>query len=255
MQTAIMSDKLSVLKFFYATLLQIWRFILIFAEMERKKLWNRLSWQVLWGVLLLSGFVSLSSCKADKADGEHRSIFPPDCQLRAGDVVFRRGGSMMSHSVIILDAHGQYSHVGIVVDSAGVPMIVHAVPGEPDFDGDVDRVKMDSPERFFDIQRASRGEVCRMDDSLAAAGAADVARRIYNRHTLFDHAYNGNDTTRMYCTELIIYAYKQQGIDLESGEAEHVELPGFKIDCYFPSQVYESPLLYSVARFSDDIQE
>ena len=223
--------------------------------MERKKRWNMLLRQFLSGVILLTGFLSLMSCKADKAGGEHRSILPSDCQLRAGDVVFRRGGSIVSHSVIILDAHGQYSHVGIVVDSAGVPMIVHAVPGEPDFDGDVDRVKMESPTSFFDIQRASRGEVCRMDDSLAAARAADVARRIYERRTLFDHSYDNNDTTRMYCTELVIHAFERQGVNLASGETEHVELPGFKVDCYFPSQVYESPLLHSVAQFSDDVQE
>ena len=232
--------------------LRIWGFILIFAEMERKKPWNVLQRRGWSGILLLSIFFSLLSCKSEVAEGNHRSIMPRDCQLRAGDVVFRRGGSIISHSVVLLDAHGQYSHVGIVVDSAGVPMIVHAVPGEPDFDGDVDRVKMETPESFFDVQRASRGEVCRVKDSLVAARAAEVARQIYDRHTLFDHDYDVNDTTRMYCTELVIYAYKRQGIELAKGEAEHVELPGFKVDCYFPSQVYESPYLHSVVKFLDD---
>ena len=128
-------------------------------------------------------------------------------------------------------------------------MVVHAVPGEPDFDGDPDRVKMEPADRFFDEQRAVCGEVCRLDDQRSALCAADVARRIYDRHTLFDHAYDATDTARMYCTELIIYAYRQQGVELVVGEPEHVELPGFKVDCFFPSQVYESPLLHSVARF------
>ena len=208
-----------------------------------------LSWRLADGVMLLAAILLLWSCRAEKADAGHRSILPCDVRLRAGDVVFRRGGSVMSHSVVLLDAHGQYSHVGIVVDSAGVPMVVHAVPGEPDFEGDVDRVKMERPAEFFDAQRASCGEVCRLDDSVAAAGAARVALQVYERRTLFDHHYDTADTASMYCTELVIHAYRRQGLELVDTEAGHVELPGFTFDCYFPSHVYESHLLHSVVRF------
>ena len=75
-------------------------------------------------------------------------IMPDDCTLHTGDVVFRRGSGLTSRTVIALDEKGEYSHVGIVVDSAGVKMVVHAVPDEPDFEGDPDRVKMDTPEQF-----------------------------------------------------------------------------------------------------------
>ena len=34
------------------------------------------------------------------------------------------------------DRGGSYSHVGMVVDSCGVMMVVHAVPDEPDYEGD-----------------------------------------------------------------------------------------------------------------------
>ena len=44
-----------------------------------------------------------------------------------------------SQAVLLAEKDGAYSHTGIVVDSAGVLMIVHAVPGEPDFEGDEDR--------------------------------------------------------------------------------------------------------------------
>ena len=97
-------------------------------------------------IWLASLAVVLVSC--EERVGE-RSILPDDFTLRAGDVVFRRGEGITSRVVLATDANGNYSHVGIVVDSAGSKMIVHAVPGEPDFDGDADRVKMDTPGRFF----------------------------------------------------------------------------------------------------------
>ena len=114
----------------------------------------------------------LSSC--EKREIFH-SIMPASVKLHSSDVVFRRGMSLTSHAVIAADAQGNYSHVGIVVDSAGKKMIVHAVPGEPDFDGDVDRVKMDVPEKFFSSEYASKGEVCRPTDETMAAKAAQTA--------------------------------------------------------------------------------
>lgn len=54
---------------------------------------------------------------------------PDDCQLKTGDVVFRRGSGLTSHVVLAADVNGNYSHLGIVVDSAGIKMVVHAVPG------------------------------------------------------------------------------------------------------------------------------
>lgn len=181
---------------------------------------------------------------------QHFCIMPADCQLHEGDIVFRRGGSMMSRSVVALDAHGQYSHVGIVVDSAGCPMVVHAVPGEPDYGGDVDRVKMDTPERFFSSENAVVGEVCRHADTLVARQAAREAWRVYRRNILFDHDYDAADTTRMYCTELVVHAYERAGCRLTEAPPRRISLPGLHVDCYFPSDVYDCSQLQSVRKFN-----
>ena len=77
-------------------------------------------------------------------DAPH-SLLPDGSDLRPGDLLFRRGTSMASRGVVLADGNGRYSHVGIVVDSAGTMMVVHAVPDEPDYEGDPDRVKMDKP--------------------------------------------------------------------------------------------------------------
>lgn len=178
--------------------------------------------------------------------GTPRCILPEDCTLHTGDLVFRRGGGVTSHTVIALDKKGEYSHVGIVVDSAGVKMVVHAVPDEPDFEGDPDRVKMDSPETFFSSIHARLGEVCRPKDSLVACRTAEEAMKVYLRHTLFDHAYDDSDTTRMYCTELVVHAFRKAGVELVGEKRHDVDIPILKMECIFPSDLLESDYLESV---------
>ncbi len=150
----------------------------------------------------------LASC----GEKEQRSILPEGCELRAGDVVFRRGSGLTSRAVLAADRNGAYSHIGIVVDSCGVMMVVHAVPGEPDYEGDPDRVKMDTPQRFFSSMNARIGEVKRLcGDSATAARAARFAMEVYRRGTLFDHDYDDSDTTKMYCCELVDFVYRKPG--------------------------------------------
>lgn len=179
----------------------------------------------------------------------YKCAIPSEVRLREGDVVFRRGGGMESYIVMAVDRKGHYSHVGIVVDSAGFPMIVHAVPGEPDFNGDLDRVKMDAPEHFFSSEFTSTGEVCRIADTAVAGRAAQAALAVYKRKTLFDHEYDDRDTTRMYCTELIVYAYNRAGLSLVSDERHEVCLLTFSANCIFPSDIRNSKYLEAIAIF------
>ena len=181
----------------------------------------------------------------------YHCIMPIDVELREGDIVFRRGGGMTSHIVLAADRDGNYSHVGIVaMDSTCRAMVVHAVPGEPDFEGDPDRVKMDAPERFFSSEFTSIGEVCRVADAAVARRAAQVALAVFKRRTLFDHEYDDRDTTRMYCTELIVYAYLRAGLALVGNERHEVYLPPMvTADCIFPSDIRNSKHLERVVIF------
>lgn len=189
----------------------------------------------------------LASC----ADGEQRSILPEGCELRAGDVVFRRGSGLTSRAVLAADRHGAYSHIGIVVDSCGVMMVVHAVPGEPDYEGDPDRVKMDTPRRFFSSMNATIGEVKRLrGDSATAALAARYAMEVYKRGTLFDHDYDDADTTKMYCCELVDFAYRKAGRPLAGRKRHYFHLPGLEpIRCILPSDICNNTALTTIVTF------
>ncbi len=177
------------------------------------------------------------------------TILPEDVELRAGDVVFRKGSGFTSQAVLIAEKGGAYSHTGIVVDSAGVLMIVHAVPGEPDFEGDEDRVKMERPEDFFHSMKASQGAIYRHIDSCAAQQAAVRALQTYQRHPLFDHDYDDTDTTSLYCTELIVHAYSKTMHPLKDVQHQHLHLVGFESDCILPSDVQKCGNLKQIRTF------
>lgn len=199
----------------------------------------------LW--ISIIAILSLAACD-NKADG-YRCLLPTGTELKEGDVVYRRGGGLVSHVVVAADRGGNYSHIGIVVDSAGTKMIVHAVPGEPDFEGDEDRVKMDTPEHFFSSEYTSVGEICRAKDTTVAKKAARAAIETYKRHTLFDHEYDDNDTTKMYCTELVVSSYNKAGVKIVGEERHHVSIPFLETYCIFPSDVYKSNYFKSIIIF------
>ena len=74
-------------------------------------------------------------------------------------------------------------------------------------------------------------------DSIAAAQAAETALRLYRKGLPFDHEYNDADSTSMYCTELVRYAFRSAGVSLEGTPARRIPLPGFKYPCFLPSSV------------------
>ena len=194
-------------------------------------------------------FVLLPFCVACTGRREHSLL--SDVVLNAGDVVLRCGDGVTSRVVRFADGGGAYSHVGIVVDSAGGMMIVHAVPDEHDFQGDVDRVKMDSPDKFFSSVRTNNGCVLRAADSVVAAKAASAAYDIYRRGVLFDHGYDISDTTKMYCSELVEFVYrKASGYSITEGRRHSVNLPAIEYDdLIFPSDFIESSKLRTVIVF------
>lgn len=193
--------------------------------------------------------ISLACLMACQGHNPPKSILPSDICLRPGDIVFRRGMGLTSHTVIAVDRGGRYSHVGIVADSCGTPVIIHAVPGEPDFEGDVDRVKMTTPEEFFLSCNADIGEICRLQDKLKAVCASEIALQLYHRHIEFDHDYDDRDTTRMYCSELVVFALTRAGYDMSSLKHHDVMLPIIQVSCIFPSDIYALPFLKSIAAF------
>ena len=193
-------------------------------------------------------FLIVSGCKKEKETGFVTDI--PYDLLQEGDIVFRQGTGIVSHAVTSVDKKGSYSHIGIIVCKDSIWKVIHAVPGEPDFEGDPDRIKMEDIVTFFDYKRAKSGAITRLAiDSTLRRHAAYHAVRLFQTGILFDHNYNRNDTSQMYCTELIDYVYSKQGVDLTEGRISRVNIPGFSGDYLLPSDIQESNLLYAIYNF------
>ena len=201
--------------------------------------------------LIAIAMLTLCSCKSGNKE---RSILPDKASIKDGDIVLRKGTGFTSHAVAFADKSSDYSHCGIVMIKDGKPMVIHAVPDEPDFDGDKDRVKMEPLEEFFFSIRASKGCIMRFEDADIAYKSACSAEELFRRGILFDHDYNDRDTTEMYCSELVELAYSTHGISPSEGRRHNMRFPGMKLkNVILPSDYLKSRHLRMVAHFQDGI--
>ncbi|MDR0835525.1 MAG: hypothetical protein LBN11_02955 [Tannerella sp.] len=190
--------------------------------------------------------VALCNCSRKERVSEVRTI-----DFAEGDLIFRRGLGAKSEAVLRVDTAGIYSHSGIVVKQDSVFMVIHITPGERENGETEDRIKMETPETFFSAERAQRGAVYRLKDSLnISLEAARQAIRLWRKGVLFDHDYVLEDSTKMYCTELVWYAYLLAGKDITDGSrSEIVNVPLFSGIYIFPSDIYNNKQCSLIYKF------
>lgn len=199
-------------------------------------------------LLLIICFCFLQNCSYSTLPKVGIGIF--DEMLREGDIIFRQGIGLTSHIVRAADGSGTYSHAGIVARGKNGWLVIHAVPDEPEYEGDEDRVKAEKVSDFFSPEKAACGAVMRVSvDSVIAAKASRHAWEIFARHTLFDHLYDLNDTTKMYCTELVWFVFHQEGILLVHTADNNNVLPLVGKACILPDDLANSPLLTPISTF------
>lgn len=193
--------------------------------------------------LLLLLFGLLVGCHEGNRQGS-RIAEQVAATLQEGDLLFRRGTGFAGRVVSSFDAEGHFSHVGIAVLHAGEWCVVHAVPYEPESEDDFDRVKCESLVGFLGrYPDAEYGHFRpQIDPKHLARIVAHVQRQSQNQ-TPFDHDYNLEDTTRLYCTELIEYIFSLEGYSLSEGRRTEVSFPGLSGAYIFPSDLTQSTLL------------
>ena len=208
-------------------------------------------------ILFLYLLLVFSSCQDTPTLREQRELDMwlenVSLHLRPGDLVFRKGVGLAGRMVALAGGSDEvYSHIGIVVtreDTVGW-FVCHAVPGEPDFEGDEDRVKCEPLQSFYATDKASKGKVMRVacSDSVAELTAVSALHK-WRRHTLFDHEYNWEDTIALYCTQLIARVYAKQGIDLVEDRNHPTRILGFNGVYIFPSDIENSALLEQISYY------
>ena len=162
---------------------------------------------------------------------------PGHLKLQSGDLVFRTGNSVASHTVTLTDQNSVYSHVGMLLWSGDRWQVLHAVPNERESENEKDSVKLEDISVFFRSDRASQGGIYRIplaeDDTLKLL---QKGLSLYQQHLLFDNAFDDQESSAFYCTELVWFIYKNElDIDLSQGRRHKVPL--------FPPLIFCSDLL------------
>jgi hypothetical protein len=122
--------------------------------------------------------------------------------LRNGDLVLRRGRSVESYAVYLLDKNRDYSHIGIVYIEDNIPYIIHVIPDKPAI------VRKDSPEEFLSAHNASLYKIIRADfTAQKLAEVAETANAFYAQKLTFDNNYDLSTDNSLYCTELVLKAF------------------------------------------------
>ena len=134
-------------------------------------------------------------------------------------------------------AYDPFFAAGIVTVVDGVPFVVHADPSEG-------RVIEERWDRFLDPEKTSGGVLYRLrnDSTFAANPASAIAQQYYHQRLSFDDDFDLATADRLYCTELILRAYRSVGVDLcKDAETAHPHL--------LPADLIHSVDIVEVLRF------
>ena len=126
--------------------------------------------------------------------------------------------------------------------------VLHAVPNERATKSEKDSVKLEPIGVFFRSDRALEGCVCRMplapEDTLKLLQKAET---LYQRHPLFDKAFDAQDSSTFYCSELVWFLYLQSlNVDLTQGRRHNLSLFPPLIFC---SDIKAYPELIEIFKF------
>ncbi|MBN1638041.1 MAG: hypothetical protein JW866_03685 [Ignavibacteriales bacterium] len=167
-----------------------------------------------------------------------------------GDLIFRKGRSLVSQFVLLMDSDSPYSHVGVVVRPQDSIFVVHAVPGETD--ADTDYVRMDYIDDFLDYENNSGGSIYRFFDTINFAipnTAAEIAKSYFDDKIMFDPDFSMRTDDKLYCTELVWKAYKNAGIDLIENRLDTAFIPLGDGPFLYPSSLIKSKYLNKIYSF------
>lgn len=160
------------------------------------------------GVLAVSVPASIAYDAESTTSGVMHS---PPAELQDGDLVFRRGRDAIGRIVLGYGDQPRFSHVGMVVRIGEQVMIAHALPETA---SDPGGVRLDPLHSFSSPTRAS--DVGYFRPRVLATGQREEIRRylLESVGTPFDLRFKFSTDDAMYCTELVLKALAQVGIDL-----------------------------------------
>lgn len=159
-------------------------------------------------------------------------------RLKHGDVILRRGYGMVSR-FIANQLEGSYnlSHCGVIIERDNEFFVVHTVSSNV---SEIDGMQVHPIADFVHQSRPNSIVVNRLIDGRASALMAEGALEYLSAAVLFDHNFDINDSTHLYCSEMIWRSLKNKaGIDLFEGLYDE-EGAWYTFDTFFNPNYFEN---------------
>lgn len=165
-------------------------------------------------------------------------------EFASGDLIFRRGRSLVSRAVLAVDGGSEYSHVGLISVIDGQVWVLHEVP--PEEPGRTSGALAEPLSAFLAPDKATAAGLYRPENARAAAIAERAAWRFVRARVPFDSAFDLSTSNEMYCTEMVWRAYREAGIDLAPPG------PDRKEKYLLPSRLLRSPRLRKIQELTEE---
>jgi hypothetical protein len=179
-----------------------------------RKIWTNKHWIIF--LCIISIFILVSSASKGGAYSLPAidayplvSLIEPD--LEEGDILLRRGSSFVSTLISRASpSAGGMSHCGIVVRDQGDWQIIHSISGSI---SDQDGIRMENLQSFADKAYRAKIKLVKPAFEIDRQLLAQRARYYLNQGAAFDHEFDLEDSSRLYCSELIRAVYLDSGAE------------------------------------------
>jgi hypothetical protein len=169
-------------------------------------------------------------------NAKNNTIPTKKTHLQNGDLVLRCGRSIESYAVYLADKEPEYSHIGIIVVEHSIPYVIHAVPNKTNL------ILKEQLSTFLNAKNCSKYAIYRANLNPNKLNIiATEAQNFYLSKYTFDNAYDLATNQELYCSELVLNAFLNAGINIKI-PAKELNLVVTKRSIIFPSEFTKHPL-------------
>lgn len=193
-------------------------------------------------LLIISLLFGLFFCVKFLSFKNKTNYFPTETlnKIKNGDLVLRCGRSIESFTVYTADNNSEFSHIGIISIENNMSYVIHAVPCNDNL------IKKEKLTDFISPKFASTYAIYRTNFNTS------ILKKVVNQAQLFrikkytfDTNYDLKTNTKLYCTELVLKAFQNTGIQLNIKPSEFNYIVG-KQEIILPSEFTKSPYFYKI---------